>query len=176
MGRCQTTYSSLSQGMYSFLDDEKNPFHRQMKEFAKQALDKHLTKVLPGSSSKVLDIMACKKWLIDLAELESLLMVSVEMKGGAPARGTELTSMLVRNTAQRLRNTMALGKYLSIVRQYDKTTNLTQGDKLIPHAIDAVSADIIIQLHTFARPLVSGKQLCRIQCSVSRRNTHRRLL
>ncbi|KAK2465436.1 hypothetical protein APHAL10511_002790 [Amanita phalloides] len=138
---------------YSFLDDCNNPFNAHMKELGKYALEHHLTTNIPGTNTMVLDIMACKQWLLDLAELEGLLMVSVEMKGGAPARGTELTSMLVRNTAQRVRNAMALGKALCIVRQYDKTTNLAQGDKLIPHSIDGVDADILIQLHTFARPL-----------------------
>ena len=146
---------------YSFLDDGNNPFNLHMKELGKHALEHHLTTKIPGTNTTVLDVMACKQWLLDLAELEGLLMVSVEMKGGAPARGTELTSMLVRNTAQRVRNAMALGKTLCIVRQYDKTTNLAQGDKLIPHAIDSVDADILIQLHTFARPLAQVSSLSR---------------
>ena len=138
---------------YSFLDDTNNPFLTHTHKLGKYALEHHLTTLVPGTSATVLNVMACRQWLLDLAELEGLLLVAVDMKGGAPARGTELTSMLIRNTGQRLRNTIGLGKTLSIVRQYDKTSNLAQGDKLIPHGVDSVDADILIQLHTFARPL-----------------------
>ena len=146
-----------SEAGYCFLDDDNNPFKSHMTELGKEILKDKLTRVVAGSNKVDLDIMACRKWLHSLAELECLLMLSVDLKGGAPARGTELTSMLIRNTPYRMRNTMGLGKYLSIVRQYDKTTNLTQNDKLIPHAIDSLDADILIQLHTLARPLA---QVC----------------
>jgi bloom syndrome protein len=56
------------------------------------------------------------------------------------------------NTDLRLRNCMALGIHLSIVQQYDKTTNIAQSDRLIPHSVDAISADIIIQIHALAQP------------------------
>ncbi|KIL56726.1 hypothetical protein M378DRAFT_88899, partial [Amanita muscaria Koide BX008] len=138
---------------YCFLDDDNNPFKSHMFDLGREILEDKLTCIVAGTNTTELDIVACRKWLYSLAELESLLMLSVDLKGGAPARGTELTSMLIRNTSFRMRNTMGLGKHLSIVRQYDKTTNLSQNDKLIPHAIDSLDADILIQLHTLARPL-----------------------
>lgn len=94
---------------YSFLDDTNNPFLTRMHELGKYALEHHLTTRVPGTDVTVLNVMACRRWLLDLADIEGLLLVSVDLKGGAPARGTELTSMLIRNTGQRLRNTMGLG-------------------------------------------------------------------
>lgn len=142
---------------YCFLDDDNNPF-----KHAQNLLGSHIFNY-PGLSEQFMisvngqtgiNGLRCRQWLVDLAELEGLLMVSTEMQAGAPARGTELTSMLIRNTKLRGRNVMALARYLSLVRQYDKTTNLMQGDRLIPHAIDAVNADILIQVHALARPVV----------------------
>jgi bloom syndrome protein len=141
---------------YCFLDDDNNPFKMAQHFlgnyiFNDPNLKKQFMISVNGQSS--VNGIRCRQWLLDLAELEGLLMVSTEMQAGAPARGTELTSMLIRNTKHRGRNVMALARYLSLVRQYDKTTNLMQGDRLIPHAIDAVNADILIQVHSLARPL-----------------------
>jgi hypothetical protein len=151
---------------YCFLDDERNPFVSQSQlfgqtVFADPALKQKFMHTASGAPQTSFNIMACRKWLQDLAELEGLLMVAVEMKGGSPARGTELTSMLIRNTAYRTRNTMGLGQYLAIIRQYDKTSNNLQADRLIPHAIDAVDGDILIQLHSIIRPFA---QVCCFFC------------
>lgn len=105
----------------------------------------------------VLNMMECRRWLQSLSEFEKYLMLAIDMTSGAPPRGTELTSMMIRNSPLRLRNVMSLGTYISLVRQYDKTTNNTQSDRLIPHAISAVYSDLLIQLHTLARPLA---QVC----------------
>ncbi|KAJ3764559.1 hypothetical protein FB446DRAFT_710231 [Lentinula raphanica] len=40
-----------------------------------------------------------------------------------------------------------------MVREYSKTTNIMQADKVIPHAVDAFSADMFIQIHVLARPV-----------------------
>lgn len=100
-----------------------------------------------------LNLLECRRWLQSLSEFEKYLMLGIDMTGGAPPQGTELMCMMVRNSPLRLRNVMSLGKYLSIIRQYDKTTNNMQGDRLIPHAICAVYADLMVQLHALARPL-----------------------
>ena len=66
--------------------------------------------------------------------------------------GTELTTMTFRNTTVRTRNLHLLGNYLSILRKYTKTGHRSGGDKLIPHAIDALTADLIVQNLAIARP------------------------
>ncbi|KAJ6456645.1 hypothetical protein C8R45DRAFT_1108917 [Mycena sanguinolenta] len=140
---------------YSFLTDERNEFHRHKHAFAK-ALDhdaelgKKFTTTASGYMQ--LDMIKCRDWLYKLAKLEGLVMLLTDMLGGAPPRGTELVSMLACNTPLRLRNFAALGKHIALIRQYDKTSNITQCDRLIPHSISAVAADILVQIHTFARP------------------------
>ncbi|KAJ6453407.1 hypothetical protein C8R45DRAFT_945244 [Mycena sanguinolenta] len=140
---------------YSFLEDVRNPFHTHTNAFA-SALDDNLDArkkfTAEASGFTRLDLLKARDWLYKLAKLEGLLMLLIDMLGGAPPRGTELVSMLACNTTLRLRNLAALGRFVAIIRQYDKTSNVTQSDRLIPHSISAVAADILIQLHTFARP------------------------
>jgi hypothetical protein len=154
------TYGELADNLtesrpgYSFFDDRDNTLHSQRGNLFKTILSTPALAqrfLLPDSQQ--LNMLECRKWLSKLAEFEKLLMLSIEMTSGAPARGTELTSMLACNTAVRLRNIMALGSFIAIVRQYDKTTNKMQGDRLIPHALSAINSDLLIQLHVLARPM-----------------------
>lgn len=140
-----------TEASYSFLEDEHNPFVIHKNNLGNAILsDPKLRKqfVVEGS----LNVMAGWQWLVDLAELESYVMLSADMKCGAAECATELVSMLMFNTRLWLRNCMALGSHLGIVRQYDKTTNMTQSNRLIPHSVDALDSDIIIQIHGLARP------------------------
>jgi hypothetical protein len=82
-------------------------------------------------------------------------MIEVQLTSGGPPRGTELVNMLVRNIQTRTRNLYGLNNHLAIIRQYDKTSNNHQNDKLIPNGLDAFISDIIIQLHTLARPFAA---------------------
>ncbi|KAJ6461614.1 hypothetical protein C8R47DRAFT_1080583 [Mycena vitilis] len=80
---------------YSFINDPKNPFSALRNAFE--------------SNYTTLNLGFCRTWLADLAKFEGLLMLMVDMLGGAPPRGTELVSMLAQNTALRLRNLAGLG-------------------------------------------------------------------
>ena len=92
-------------------------------------------------------------WLQDYAELQKLLLLRAEMLSGAPTRGTELTAMIYRNTQTRpTRNLMVFGHHITLLTQYSKTTALTGQDKLIPHGLDAITSDILIQDLMLARP------------------------
>ncbi|KAJ7763810.1 hypothetical protein B0H16DRAFT_1455064 [Mycena metata] len=141
---------------YSFLDDPSNPFSALGTAFADklfadpELLAKFVT--VDADGKQHLNVVFCRQWMMSLAKLEGLIMLAIDMMSGAPPRGTELVSMLACNTENRGRNLRALGHFLAIVRQYDKTTNNLQSDRLIPHAVSAVNADILVQLHTFARP------------------------
>ena len=96
---------------------------------------------------------ALRAWLQDYAEMHQLLLLRAEMLSGAPSRGTELTALTYGNTKTRpMRSLVMLGKHLTILCQYMKTTALTGQEKLIPHALDAVTSDILIQDLTLARP------------------------
>jgi hypothetical protein len=139
---------------YSCFEDRDNTLHSQRDSLFKAVVGTPALAqrfLLPNSQQ--LNMLECRRWLSKLAEFEKLLMLSIEMTSGAPARGTELTSMLACNTSVRHRNIMVLGKFMAIVRQYDKTTSKKQGDRLIPHALSAVNSDLLIQVHVLARPM-----------------------
>jgi hypothetical protein len=58
-------------------------------------------------------------------------------------------------------NLTALDKYLAVMRLYTKTRAFTGVDKLIPHALDAFTADLTIQDLAIARPFAEMVvQLC----------------
>ncbi|KAI6037645.1 hypothetical protein EDC04DRAFT_2897236 [Pisolithus marmoratus] len=85
--------------------------------------------------------------------MQKLLLMHAEMLSGAPSRGTELTAMLYRNTQARdTQNLMVFGKHITLLGQYSKMSALTGQDKLIPHALDALTSDILIQDLALACP------------------------
>lgn len=65
---------------------------------------------------------------------------------------TELSCMTYKNTKTGTRNIHVLGSYLAMIRKYHKGSALTGQDKLIPHALDAFTADLLIQDLAIARP------------------------
>lgn len=94
------------------------------------------------------------QWLKDYAELEGLLLLRAEMLGGAPGRGTEMTSMTYCNIPTRpFRNLVLVDEYVVLLRRYHKSGALTGVDKLIPHALDAFTGSIIIQDLALLRPM-----------------------
>lgn len=156
-------YSSLADDLsnntpgYSFLDDPDNGLASHFDDLIQVFLHSEATRQLMFVEKEGGEIdynlLAWRRWMADLGRFENLLLVGVDMMGGSPPRGTELTATMVRNTPFRSRNMRALGDYLSIVRQYSKTTNNQQQDKIIPHAMDAFCSDMFIQLHVLARPV-----------------------
>lgn len=87
---------------YCFLDDEQNPFLQHANELSDQVfrdpkLLEEFTYEVVGTGERQLNHVQAREWLTHLAEHESLLMLSVDMKAGA-THGTELAAMLVRNT------------------------------------------------------------------------------
>ncbi|KAI6155874.1 hypothetical protein BKA82DRAFT_4011284 [Pisolithus tinctorius] len=92
-------------------------------------------------------------WLKKYAEMQGLLLLRAQMLSGAPSRGTELTAMTYRNTQTRPTcNLVILGRHVTLLCQYLKTTALTGKDKLIPHALDGITSDILVQDLALARP------------------------
>ncbi|KIO01489.1 hypothetical protein M404DRAFT_28785 [Pisolithus tinctorius Marx 270] len=141
---------------YSFLSDVRNPQlagrGRLVKHFLEdEEMFAHFAMVRQGAI--VWNTGALQAWLKKYAELQSLLLLRAQMLSGAPSRGTELTAMTYRNTQTRpTRNLVVLGKHVSLLCQYLKTTALTGKDKLIPHALDAITSDILVQDLALARP------------------------
>ncbi|KAJ7023529.1 hypothetical protein C8F04DRAFT_927379, partial [Mycena alexandri] len=142
---------------YSFITNPLNPFAAHRHSFIEAVLkDPQLEAFFVYRASNVgdvqLDMDASRSFLSNLAEFEGLLLLHAEVTPGATIRGTELVSMLMQNTLYRLRNVMGVAKFVALIRQYDKTTNTAQKDRLIPHAASGLVADLLIQLHTFVRP------------------------
>ena len=50
------------------------------------------------------------------------------------------------------RNLMVFDQHITLLCQYSKTTALTRHDKLIPHGLDAITSDILIQDLAMAHP------------------------
>ncbi|KAJ7051676.1 hypothetical protein C8F01DRAFT_1091383 [Mycena amicta] len=137
---------------FCFLDDLRNPFSAHTHDLldAIGSTERlHQTFFRDGD----LDGQAARAWLSDLADFEQLLMLAVEMCSGAPPRGPEIANSMIRNTPHRLRNVAGLGKFVALIRQYTKTTAISGADSLIPHGLNGFTADLVIQLHTLARPV-----------------------
>ncbi|KAG2365348.1 hypothetical protein BDR07DRAFT_1277326, partial [Suillus spraguei] len=141
---------------YSFLSDPRNScFTRRDRLlhafFHDKAIFSHFAVVRQGEI--VWNQATLRTWLQDYADFHSLLLLRCEMLSGAPGRGTELTAMTYRNTRTRpTRNLVMLGKHITMLCLYSKTSALTGKDKMIPHSLDAVTGDILIQDLALARP------------------------
>ncbi|CAK5264041.1 unnamed protein product [Mycena citricolor] len=141
---------------YSFFKDKANGLSNSGSKLLEAILgnDKIRKDFTIGNGSSF-NYVRCRQWLQALASVECMLLVYIDLTSGATTRGTELVSMLACNSLYRVRNVMSVGRYVALIRQYDKTTNLRQEDKLIPHALSSFCGDLLIQVHTLARPLAS---------------------
>lgn len=86
-----------------------------------------------------------KQWYRRYCYLNSLLAILVLFGGGTPCRGTELTCIQYRNTASRRRGLFYADKRLVVTTQYSKTSSLSGQEKTVPHALDALTSDILLQ-------------------------------
>ncbi|KAG5335205.1 hypothetical protein C0989_001870 [Termitomyces sp. Mn162] len=143
---------------YSFITDPRNPFNQHCDSLITAILKdpllrKRFIAVEHEDGTLTWNKMILRSWLYQYAQFEGLLLVRGQMLGGAPGRGTELTAMTYTNIATSThRNCVAFGKYLAMLVTYHKGTALTGSEKLIPHAFDGVTSDLIIQNLAIARP------------------------
>ena len=99
------------------------------------------------------NIMELQRWLFNYAKFQSIQLASIEMKAGSPGHGTELWCLEYQNTATRpQRGLYIMGTHLAVVCQYHKSGSITGKDKVIPHSLDAVTLDLVIQDLSIARP------------------------
>ncbi|KAI6139459.1 hypothetical protein BKA82DRAFT_4364894 [Pisolithus tinctorius] len=142
---------------YSFVADPRNTAFKCKGQLVQAALAgeggfAHYATVLADGKVQW-NKRALRTWLQDYAEMGALLLLRAEMLSGAPGRGTELTAMTYRNTKTRpTRNLVMLGNHLTILCQYMKMTALTGRDKMIPHALDGLTSNIMIQDLALACP------------------------
>jgi hypothetical protein len=100
----------------------------------------------------VWNVIALCTWLQNYSKFHGNQLFHVEMIGGAPGRITEMTALPYHNTKTQQWALYAFGNYIGILCRYHKGSALTGVDKQIPHALDAVTADLTIQDLTIARP------------------------
>jgi hypothetical protein len=152
---------------YSFLTDPRNE--------ALQKKDRLLVAILENAaqSSKFVQInphtgaltwnkSTLRTWLLDYSDFQKLSLARCEMLAGGPGRSTEFTGMRQHNTEDRnTRNIHILDNYVAVVRQYHKSSQLSGHDTFIPHALDGVMSDLIIQDLTLAKPFAQfAAHLC----------------
>ncbi|KAH7903590.1 hypothetical protein BJ138DRAFT_1020380, partial [Hygrophoropsis aurantiaca] len=150
---------------HSFLLDQRNPqFHNPYRLRDAILADANLRTqfALFRHGTWTWNFHALQSWLWDYADFLVILLGRCEMLSGAPSRGTELTSMTFCNTkTQDIRNLCILGNHVTLLRDYHKGTQMTGYNKLIPHALDGFTSDMIIQALSIAHPFaVSAAHIC----------------
>jgi hypothetical protein len=144
---------------YSFLEHSQNLCFRNRDQLVTaivndQELSKQFLCDQTGPDGGVLwNVLQLRSWLSSYAEFAGILMARVEMTAGSPARGTEVACLEYRNTPTRQgRGLYVMGKFLATLCRYHKSQNNTMQDKLIPHALDGLCSDLIVQDLAIARP------------------------
>ncbi|THH16280.1 hypothetical protein EUX98_g9326, partial [Antrodiella citrinella] len=140
---------------YSFLSDPRNTMLHQdeqlVRELQRSSQGKQWIKV--ENSKTKWNIPALRRWLKNYAQFNLLLLMRCEMLSGGPGRGTELTGMVFRTTPTRkIRNLCVLGTHVAMIRTYSKTSAITRMDKVIPHSLDAFTANMMVQNLALVRP------------------------
>ncbi|KAI5991779.1 hypothetical protein EDC04DRAFT_2613777 [Pisolithus marmoratus] len=116
---------------YSFLSDARNPQLTCQDQLLRKFLQdedifSHFAMI--WENAIMWNRSTLQAWLRSYAELQSLLLLQAQMLS-------------------------VLGKHVSLLCQYLKTTALTGKDKLIPHALDGITSDILVQDLALARPI-----------------------
>jgi hypothetical protein len=158
-------YSDLSEDLtekavgYSFLTDPRNTCFRHQQDRLMAAIladdglrGRFVTLGDSAAGKTTWNKPNLRSWLYDYARFNGLQLARAETLTGSPSRGTELTSMARCNTTTRDSNLALLGKHVCLLVEYHKSSGLTGSDKLIPHALDALTADLLIQDLALARP------------------------
>ncbi|KDR69489.1 hypothetical protein GALMADRAFT_1352513 [Galerina marginata CBS 339.88] len=143
---------------YSLFSDPRNTIFKDRDILIKAILaDPVLSqRFLTGSKDKhgqpIWNVLELQKWLYSYSVFHGAQITTTDTKGGAPSRGTEMECIQYMNTKTRLRGLYMMGNHLAILCQYHKTAAIMGVDKLIPHSLDAVTSDLVIQDLAIARP------------------------
>lgn len=122
-----------------------------------------------GTNMPTWNKVELRKWLMDYSSFHRLMILRWEILGGSPIRGTEIVSMLYQNTQTRQRNLVALSDHIAAVAMYHKSGAITKQDKLLPHAGDAITADLAVQDFGLARPFA---KLAAVLCYPTSHEVH----
>ena len=142
---------------YSFVSDPRNTHLHQQTTLISTIMRTHRLRehytYKDSEGTRRWKLKALQSWLGSYAEHSSTVLVRCETLSGSPSRGTELTGMQFRSTPTRgTRNLCVFGKHIVMLRTYSKVSSLTGRDRIIPHSLDAVTGDILLQDLVYARP------------------------
>ena len=152
---------------YSFLSDARNPSFQQGDKLLETIIQDPSTKdrfLYLDSEKLSWKKDEAKKWLASYAKLSALLLLRAEMLGGSPCRGTELTGLQICNTkSQTRRSLFAFDQTIAFLVQYTKNSKNSGSDRMIPHALDAFTATMLISDLVLARPAAQlFAEICQI--------------
>lgn len=143
---------------YSFLSDKRNTCFKNRDILAKSIMadttlsNCFLTGIIDEHGKPIWNVAELQKWLFNYSRFHGIQITSADVKGGAPSRGTEMECIEYMNTNTRIRGLYMMGNHLAILCQYHKSAAITGRDKHIPHSLDGVTSDLIIQDLAIARP------------------------
>lgn len=102
---------------------------------------------------------ATNNYLRHCQQLQSILLILLQVCSGAPARATEVGSIQVRNTPHATRHIFLLKGRLFTVTSYHKSRSLQEGrGKPIPRFPDKVTARLVLVYLVLVKPLETALQ------------------
>lgn len=161
----QVKYDSLVDNIsnnnpgYSFFSNPHNGCFSDLSTLLHQSIvhhPEHACCFLQGHTSgsqPIWNLMELWRWLIAYGQFEELLLTKSELTAGLSARGTEIMTLVWKNTVLQLTHGLfMMGQHLAYLCQYHKGASVTQWEKTIPHAFDAHTSDLLVQHLAIARP------------------------
>ncbi|KAF9470600.1 hypothetical protein BDN70DRAFT_901974 [Pholiota conissans] len=144
---------------YSLFSDPRNTCFKGMSTLLLDTIMQdpiqscHFFKGYTHDGQPIWNPLAFRVWLMFYSKMESLVLTKSEMTAGSSSRGTEINCLNLKNTRTRpSRGLFMMGDHLAYLCQYHKGSSQTLKDKVIPHAFDAHTSDMIIQNLAIARP------------------------
>lgn len=153
---------------YSFLTDNRNTCFEDQEDCLVKAIlanpatrKMFLVRMDAITGQPIWNKATLRAWLYNYAELQGVEITRAEMLSGSPSRITELASMMGWNTKTRSTNLVHIGPNLALLVMYHKGGSMSGQDKLVPHGLDGVTSDILIQDLVLARPFARiAAQVC----------------
>ena len=148
---------------YSFMNDPRNDQQIDRRAFLNAIMDSpnlrdEFFTGLSADGTPIFNKVRAKDWLRDYSKALLYLMTGGHVLAGSPSRGTELTGIQLRNTPHQSRGVYSIGSRIVTIARYSKKSSKTGRDTLIPHALDAISQEIVkvvvFRTHPFAQHLV----------------------
>lgn len=131
-------------GYWALADERNREFVERCSNWAQKAAN--LTS---------LEAFGWKAWKNNAENVYMILLTAMHITGGGPARGTEIGSMLTRNTMSSRRNMYFLKNEVMLLPLYSKTRHLKRGNlvKLTRH-VDIVTSNLFREFFLLLHPVM----------------------